>query len=397
METLVKQNRTGLARLFHLPSLSRQSALRVSRKRGDGLSSDDYTDYIEVLETCPDLKNAKNGLTLRQKISYFKTVQELQSNTNKLSKLAMYLFCEIHTSGYNDGEDLKDCLQLFCDYSCASSTSEEDNRRKTNLEPCIRSVMSIPLYSLSEEQKENCLTYLTRLLTPKDVVFSFLTRKTMYRPFALCNSSYIEVPEINSEFKNAKDGLTLRQKIRYFRAVEMIADTSLSFLDTFGEFANYLFCKIPTRGHSVGADVSDCLKTFCDYCNSGSELFGKERWKKEEISTKKKFMEPCVRSVMAIPLYSLNEEQKKECLEYLTQLRMSDDITFNLLTRKTLWNPIGTLFSFQNLMSEPINVIVTITISVTLVIGSLAIYTVISNPCMHSQPQQQTLSKQISK
>lgn len=192
MEPLVKRQRTGLTRLFHLPSLSQQSALRVSRKRGEASSSDDYSDFVEILEACPELQNAKDGLTLRQKISYFEAVKKYQLNSGKFANFAEHLFCEIPTTGYNVGEDLSDCLEVFCDYveECDDTRSDlwnlcsdmTETVKILNLAPCVRSVTDVPLYSLNELQKRNILRFLTRLRAPEEVTFKFLTRKTQWHP-----------------------------------------------------------------------------------------------------------------------------------------------------------------------------------------------------------------------
>lgn len=191
MKPLVKKQSSGLARLFRLPCPSQQPSLpRVSRQaRGGASSSDDYTDYIEILEACPELKNAKDGLTLKQKISYFQAVKKYQSNSGKFAKFAQYLFCEIPTTGYNVGEDLSDCLEVFCDYLQESevcfwnqNADSEERAKIANLAPCVKSVVAVPLYSLSELQKRNCLRFLTRLRAPEEVTFGFLTRKTQWHP-----------------------------------------------------------------------------------------------------------------------------------------------------------------------------------------------------------------------
>jgi hypothetical protein len=197
MKPLVKKQSSGLARLFRLPCPSQQPSLpRVSRQaRGGASSSDDYTDYIEILEACPELKNAKDGLTLKQKISYFQAVKKYQSNSGKFAKFAQYLFCEIPTTGYNVGEDLSDCLEVFCDYLQESevcfwnqNADSEERAKIANLAPCVKSVVAVPLYSLSELQKRNCLRFLTRLRAPEEVTFGFLTRKTQWHPAVVVRS-----------------------------------------------------------------------------------------------------------------------------------------------------------------------------------------------------------------
>jgi len=197
MKPLVKKQSSGLARLFRLPCPSQQPSLpRVSRQaRGGASSSDDYTDYIEILEACPELKNAKDGLTLKQKISYFQAVKKYQSNSGKFAKFAQYLFCEIPTTGYNVGEDLSDCLEVFCDYLEESkvcfwnqNADSEERAKIANLAPCVKSVVAVPLYSLSELQKRNCLRFLTRLRAPEEVTFGFLTRKTQWHPAVVVRS-----------------------------------------------------------------------------------------------------------------------------------------------------------------------------------------------------------------